>query len=496
MRKLYLKDKYRVWEGEGEGIGFCTVWSDPEKILESNPELKKKVALIGTLYSPEGVNIVLRNLCLSPDITNLVLWGRGELSKTSYGKSGVSVIKRIWESGFIKKFTDYNFQLHQEFDIEVLKKVVSNVQLLDWSGLEINEAIKKLSEIKIEKKYMKPISFPDHQPESGQVLPSEKIGFLVRGRKTVDAWLKAVDHIMRYGLVKKTEYGNEQRETANLTWVIENENISDFYFPDWDKSLLKRVGLDKDSMDEYHEEFLSSHLPEGTIYTYGQRLRNYPAKGIDQVEEIIEHLKKSPITRRAVATTLYPPEDKQADSPPCINQVQFLRVNERLAMFVLVRSHDLFKAALPNAFGLLALQDYVCGSVGIEPGPLTINSISAHIYEEDWEDALDLLKCQIWEKKPDLSFQVEEDGDPRGNLLVQVEGKEIVVNHLSPDGAVLAEYRVDGEKPKAALKMAQTLFQHRVISKIGHALDIGEQLGRAEDAIKLGKKFEQDKMLK
>jgi hypothetical protein len=86
--------------------------------------------------------------------------------------------------------------------------------------------------------------------------------------------------------------------------------------------------------------------------------------------------------------------------------------------------------------------------------------------------------------------------DPRGSLVVEVEKSDIVVKHLSPESKVLAEYKVDGKQPKAAMKMAQTLLKHRVISKVGHALDIGEQLGRAEDAIKLGKKFEQDKMLK
>jgi len=496
MRDLYLKDKYQVWEGEGKGVGFCTIWSDPESIFNQQPQLKQKTALVGTLYSPEGVNIILRNLSLNTDITKLILWGKGELSKTNYGCRGSQAIKKIWESEG-GSLANFDFKFHDEFDFKVIKKVINNVDLVDWSDLSLEEVTEKLTKLPQGKdEYMKPVSFPEHQPQSGQVLPSEQIGFLVRGQTVVDTWLKAVDHVMRYGLVKKTEYGNKQREAANLTWVVEKENIGQPYIPDWDQSVLNKIGLDEKSLDEYFQVFLSDHLPEGTTYTYGQRLRNYPAGGVDQVKEIIDHLNKSPITRRAVATTLYPPDDKQASSPPCVNEVQFLKINERLAMFVYVRSHDLFKAAIPNAFGLLALQEYVCGNTNMETGPLTINSISAHVYEEDWEEVLDLLKCQVWEREPNLAFNSEEDGDPRGNVLVKVQNKNIVVNHLTPRGAVLAEYKVDGEKPKAALKMAQVLIQHRVISQIGHALDIGEQLGRAEDAIKLGLKFEQDKQLK
>ena len=62
--KLYLPEKYKVVHGKGENVALCTVWNDPEIIVKQKPEILDKVALISSLYGKEGVNIMLRNLCL------------------------------------------------------------------------------------------------------------------------------------------------------------------------------------------------------------------------------------------------------------------------------------------------------------------------------------------------------------------------------------------------------------------------------------------------
>lgn len=498
-RRLYLPEKYPVIVGRGEGIGFCTVWSDPELVLSAAPWLREKAALIGTLYSQEGVNIILRNLCLNPDIGYLIVWDKGELSRTAFGQAGLKILKALWQKGVDDqgRVLETDFLLHPEFDLKVIRRVIKNVKLIDFSDLDLKEILPRIEKLPPATPYMRSIAFPEHQPEEGIVFPSEEVGFLVRDRKLVDVWLKLVSLIMRFGLVKETEYGNQQRELPVATWVIEEEDINSPFIPDWPEKVLSKVGLKQESLEEYCQEFLSPHLPEGTVYTYGQRLRRYPGKEsvVDQVEEMIAHLKKCPVTRRAVATTLYPPIDKDASSPPCIDLVQALLVNNRLCLFVVARSHDIFKAAIPNAFGLLALQKYLAEKSGYPVGKLVITSNSAHIYEEDWDDARKLISC--WQGREERSASCSgEKQDPRGNLVIRVEGEEIVVSHLTKEGKTLAEYQQNGREPKAALKLAQKLLRDQVISRIDHALDIGEQLGRAEDAVKLGLKFRQDQPLR
>jgi len=51
------------------------------------------------------------------------------------------------------------------------------------------------------------------------------------------------------------------------------------------------------------------------------------------------------------------------------------------------RSHDIYGAWFPNAVGLTHLASYVAEKVGVDVGTLTIHSISAHIYEVNFEEA-------------------------------------------------------------------------------------------------------------
>jgi len=51
----------------------------------------------------------------------------------------------------------------------------------------------------------------------------------------------------------------------------------------------------------------------------------------------------------------------------------------------LFRSHD-FGAAYPaNLYGLSKLLEYVAERVGVELGTITTISISAHVYDHDWD---------------------------------------------------------------------------------------------------------------
>ena len=146
-RPLYLPQKYPVIVGQGKGIGFCTVWSDPEWVLASAPWLKERTALIGTLYSQEGVNIILRNLCLNPDIRYLIVWAKGELSQTSYGQAGVQVLRHLWQKGVDSqgRVKGTQFFLHPEMDLRIIRQVIKT-------------------------------AFPIHQPLAGEVFPKDTSG--------------------------------------------------------------------------------------------------------------------------------------------------------------------------------------------------------------------------------------------------------------------------------------------------------------------------------
>jgi len=497
-RTLYLPGKYRLVTGGG-GAGFCTIWSDPDIVLAQAPELKEHAALVGTLYSREGANIILRNLALNPDIRHLVLWGNAPLSKTPFGLMGKSVITALWEQGFDAegKVIGQNFPLHAEFDLNVIKIITKEVQLLDLSEQPLAEAVAAVRALESREPYMAPQDFPEHKLEEGAPFPSEHIGFVVRDRGIIGAWTKVLDRVMRYGVIKETEYGNRQRELIAPQWVITEELTPHAAFPDWPDELRQVTGASPAAIEQYYPEFMSAELPPGTSYTYGQRIWAYGAaqqggRTVSQIEKVIEHLKDSPVTRRAVATTWdqYTDADKATKNPPCFITVQFLQTNGRLHAMAVFRSHDIFKAAIPNAFGLRRLQEHVAAATGFEVGALSITSNSAHIYEEDWDQAKKLLQCALWEREPSLTFNQDTDADPRGIVVIRVEGPEIVAEIGAPDGTALVVLR-----GKTAKHVYKKLAQLELMSRTDHLLDIGAELQKAEIAERLGLPYKQDQPL-
>jgi len=486
--KLYKPEKYKVTKGIDSELSLCTCWFDSANVINLYPQIKEKINLTGTLYSKEGVSIILRNLALNPNIRYLFVWNNTPLSKTSFGIAGYNLLKSVWDNPEIS-FKD----IHKEIDLEIIKKITQNVALIDLGDLDFKSLIDYIDNFQPQEKshYMPSTDFPEPKRDSSKPLSSEKVGFSVRGRSIYSSWLNAIDRIIRYGNIKNTEYGNMQRELQNVNWNITNEDLVNPFIPDLPDEVLKIIGLNQESLNQYKETLLNIHIPEGTSYTYGARLGNYGANHFNQIDFIIEKLKESMITRRAIATTIMPEFDSGQKSPPCLSLVQVLSDTDgKLNFFATFRSHDLFKAAIPNAYGLLNLQEFICEKVGMERGILSINSISAHIYEEDWENAMNILKCQKWEDVK-TRFDENEDIDERGVVKVSIEDGEIVLELSDFSGD-----QVFRASSKSGRELAMKLAKLHLLSKTDHYVDITIELTKAEVCLNLGQEYLQDRPVK
>lgn len=499
MVSLYQPKKYKVFLGNGKFFGFCTIWNEAEAVFNKSKILQEKTAILGTLYSRSGVNIILRNLALNPQIRKLFIWGNGGLSNTQFGLMGKSLIEKLWKDGVESDGTikGTKFKLEKEIVAEILRKIIGNVELVDISNLSFKEVEKYLEKIKEDgAPYMEPVKFPEAVLEKIETFPSEEVGWLVRGNTILETWLRVIERIMRYGLIKGTQYGYQQRELIGVTWVMNNENpdTPDLSIAfDWPEELKKVIGAVEKDIKEYYSVFLSPEPPEGISYTYGNRLMNYPLrdKKLDQIEEvIIKQLKDSPDSRRAVATTLVPEIDAFSKEPPCITQLQALQSRGKLHFLATVRSHDIFKAAIPNAFGLRILQKKVCEKLGFELGQLQITSQSAHIYEQDWDNANKLVKCAFWEREPNLNFDPITQKDQRGYMIINIKDGEINVVFQGLQGEELMNFG-----GKTAKEIMTKIAQLELLSKTDHLLDIGAELQKAEIALRQGLEYNQDKPL-
>jgi len=136
---------------------------------------------------------------------------------------------------------------------------------------------------------------------------------------------------------------------------------------------------------------MAEYSDNGTIFhaPYGYRLRK--AQGFDQIQAVIELLKKDPDTRQAVLQIWDASKDLNRVptlDTPC-NDLLFLKIrNGRLNLSVANRSNDVIWGAYgTNVVQFSMLQEYIAMYLSIPVGRYTQISDSFHVYPDNplWE---------------------------------------------------------------------------------------------------------------
>jgi thymidylate synthase len=189
-------------------------------------------------------------------------------------------------------------------------------------------------------------------------------------------WETLVKKVIKKGVEIEDERGSLTKELLNTVVMVKNP---------LDIEAPKGYFWSGEKLEKYAEQFLSNDR-QGFVYTYGNRLRKH-FDDIDQIQEAIKRLKNFKESRRAISVTWDPTVDTKNNEVPCMILVDFKVRDGKLNTTGLWRSHDIYGAWFPNAVGLSHLAQYAAKEVGVEVGTLTIHSISAHIYEVNFEEA-------------------------------------------------------------------------------------------------------------
>lgn len=222
----------------------------------------------------------------------------------------------------------------------------------------------------------------------------------IDGRDIADCWEQLVFNVMHRGDDVKDERGSNTKELLNIVTTIHYPFIDTFSgafgieFNGIDSiKIPKDYYWSGDKLEIYAQEFIDP-CRKGFVYTYGNRLRE--AFGIDQINLAIARLNNCNESRRALSITWNPTADAESSEVPCMILIDYKIRNNILYTTALWRSHDIFGAWFPNAVGLACLSRYVRDGLknknNIGVGPITIHSISGHIYEHDFESAEKIVK--------------------------------------------------------------------------------------------------------
>jgi thymidylate synthase len=130
---------------------------------------------------------------------------------------------------------------------------------------------------------------------------------------------------------------------------------------------------------------------------YGPRLREYGEWGVDQLEYVVETLRRSPGSRQAVVSLW----DPRVDTMPgkdiaCNNWLSFSSRLGQLDLHVAVRSNDLVWGwSGINVFEWSSLLEIVAGLTGLMVGKLHFSITSLHIYERHWAKGYDMANDHV-----------------------------------------------------------------------------------------------------
>jgi len=127
---------------------------------------------------------------------------------------------------------------------------------------------------------------------------------------------------------------------------------------------------------------------------YGYQWRSWPSgegRKIDQLENVISSIKKSPDSRRHIVSAWNVGELEKMALPPCHIMFQFYVAEGKLSCQLYQRSADIFIGVPFNIASYSLLTHMVAQATGLKPGDFVHTLGDAHIYLNH----IDQLKLQL-----------------------------------------------------------------------------------------------------
>lgn len=458
----YYKNTVLYYDHIKTGIGIITGWKKPNLIREHlTQESLNKVKTIGTLYTKNGINYIIANLFLNPEINHLILLEDSDI----YNKMSESIKTFL---SFLKTGKiDFQEKFHYSEDCiyEFCTYFKNHISVV--SSHDLNE---KINEISLESNWRsKPLELEVIKVENAETLVSEKQGFMVRANTVKEAWERSLKLIGTYGNLKLSDYDERQMELINLSIIVKNEDLTS-------PSMLGTLEITEKELKAYEESLLVKEMVLDIKYTYGSRFRNF--HGIDQLDYMVETLKNKPYSRRAISVLWDPCLEVNNNEGPCLDLYQAVIQDNVLYMTAYFRSNDIYNAYPRNIYGILKIQDELCKRLNLEKGYVNTIACSAHVYERNFEDLKVFSESNI----------LFCDEDERGYFFIET----------GDDGIQVTLYNKEGVEQKvfqgtSANGLRDAICFHT--SNIEHAFYLGQEIAKAEIAYKNELPYIQDKEL-
>lgn len=249
-------------------------------------------------------------------------------------------------------------------------------------------------------------------------------------------------------------------DTNVRTLIEENNHIWDEWaFEKWIKSdaydgpdmtdFGHRVLTDETFKKQYEEQMATfqQRILEDEAFAkefgdlgpvYGKQWRSWPdgmGGTIDQIQNVIESIKKNPDSRRHIVTAWNPAEVEDMALPPCHSFFQFYVAEGKLSCQLYQRSADVFLGVPFNIASYALLTHLIAKECGLEAGDFVHTLGDAHLYKNH----LDQVKEQLSRKPKTLPKLVIKTDK---NSIFDYETKDLAIEGYDPYPRIAAPISV------------------------------------------------------
>lgn len=188
-------------------------------------------------------------------------------------------------------------------------------------------------------------------------------------------------------------------------------------------------------------EFLDNrgleHLPVGSLGTgYSHQWRNFGGTvglndGVDQIKDLLDGIRKDPLSRRHIVTGWNPQQVNGTPLPPCHIMNMYSVANGKLNSSFVMRSNDVPYGLPFNIMGYALLNHIFSKHLGLEPGELVYMGWDVHIYQNQ----IDMCNEQLC-REPKLlpTIKINKDLSTLQDIMdLQWEDIELIGYDPHPD---------------------------------------------------------------
>lgn len=158
-------------------------------------------------------------------------------------------------------------------------------------------------------------------------------------------------------------------------------------------------------------------------------------RGIDQLTQLINQLRKNPFSRRLILSAWHPWQSTRVDLPPCLTQIQLVAQGKKqdgqelIDLVLTQRSGDMFLGVPFDLSAHAVLLNILCELTGHKAGTLIHNIADAHIYNNH----MDQIEKYLHRIDNGLTHKLPK-------LVVATEVQNKTIDELEIDDVVLLDY--------------------------------------------------------